>query len=168
MSYCIAVSVDEGLVLTSDSRTNAGIDNVSTYGKMHIFATQDDRKLVLLSAGNLATTQAVVEQLRRDKRENASINLNSVSYLSEAADYLGRISIDKQKWHAEALDSPVSNRAQPSSCRPNWRRAARRLSDLSGRQQYYHVPANAISADRRKQIRQASARPFCNDVDAAR
>jgi putative proteasome-type protease len=102
MSYCIAVSVDEGLVLTSDSRTNAGIDNVSTYGKMHIFATQDDRILVLLSAGNLATTQAVVEQLRRDKRESASINLNSVSYLSEAADYLGRTSSDKQKWHAEA------------------------------------------------------------------
>jgi hypothetical protein len=71
MTYCIAVSVDAGLVLTSDSRTNAGIDSVSIYGKMHAFATVDDRKLVLLSAGNLATTQAVVEQLRRDKRENA-------------------------------------------------------------------------------------------------
>ncbi|MGR8980279.1 MAG: peptidase [Gammaproteobacteria bacterium] len=101
MTYCIAVSVDEGLVLTSDSRTNAGIDNVSTYGKMHVFDTQEDRKLVLLSAGNLATTQAVVEQLRRDKRENVQDNLNSMQYLSEAADYLGRVSLDKQKRHAE-------------------------------------------------------------------
>lgn len=101
MTYCIAVSVDAGLVLTSDSRTNAGIDNVSTYGKMHVFATHEDRKLVLLSAGNLATTQAVVEQLRRDKRENIPVNFNTVLYLSEAADYLGRVSVEKQKRHAE-------------------------------------------------------------------
>jgi putative proteasome-type protease len=101
MTYCIAVSVDEGLVLTSDSRTNAGIDNVSIYGKMHVFATSADRKLVLLSAGNLATTQAVVEQLRRDKMENAAINLNTVQYLSEAADYLGRVNVDKKKRHVE-------------------------------------------------------------------
>ena len=102
MTYCIAVSIDAGLVLTSDSRTNAGIDNVSTYGKMHIFATGEDRKLVLLSAGNLATTQTVVEQLRRDKRENALVNLNTVQYLSEAADYLGHLSVAKQKCHLEA------------------------------------------------------------------
>ena len=101
MTYCIAISVDEGLVLTSDSRTNAGIDNVSTYGKMHIFDTTADRKLVLLSAGNLATTQAVVEQLKRDKHEEAPVNLNTVKYLSEAADYLGRISVEKQKRHKE-------------------------------------------------------------------
>ena len=101
MTYCNAVSVDEGLVLTSDSRTNAGIDNVSIYGKMHVFATSADRKLVLLSAGNLATTQAVVEQMRRDKRENAEVNLNTVDYLSEAADYLGQVSVDKQKRYKE-------------------------------------------------------------------
>jgi putative proteasome-type protease len=107
MTYCIAVSVDEGLVLTSDSRTNAGIDNVSTYSKMHVFATTQDRSLVLLTAGNLATTQAVVEQLRRDKHENTPINLNTVQYLSEAADYLGRISVEKQKRQIE--DAGKSN-----------------------------------------------------------
>ncbi|MGR8933571.1 MAG: peptidase [Gammaproteobacteria bacterium] len=101
MTYCIAVSLDEGLVLTSDSRTNAGIDNVSTYAKMHIFATNEDRKLVLLSAGNLATTQAVIEQLRRDKRESAPVNFNTVPYLSEAAEYLGHVSVEKQRRHAE-------------------------------------------------------------------
>lgn len=101
MTYCIAVSVDEGLVLTSDSRTNAGIDNVSVYGKMHVFATFADRKLVLLSAGNLATTQAVVEQIKRDKQENAPVNLNTVQYLSEAADYVGKVNVDKKRRHAE-------------------------------------------------------------------
>lgn len=102
MTYCIAVSVKDGLVLTSDSRTNAGIDNVSIYGKMHTFDTVSDRKLVLLSAGNLATTQAVLDQLRRDMQADAEINLNKVNYLSEAAEYLGKVSLDKQHRHANA------------------------------------------------------------------
>ena len=99
MTYCIASSIDEGLILVSDSRTNAGIDNVSTHGKMHAFATADDRKLVLLCAGNLATTQAVLEQLHRDKIKSAPINLNTVECLSEAADYLGHVSVEKQHQH---------------------------------------------------------------------
>lgn len=99
MTYCIAASIDEGLILVSDSRTNAGIDNVSTYGKMHAFQTNDDRKIVLLCAGNLATTQAVLEQLHRDKIKNAGVNLNNVECLSEAAAYLGHISVEKQKQH---------------------------------------------------------------------
>jgi putative proteasome-type protease len=102
MTYCIAASIDEGLILVSDSRTNAGIDNVSTYGKMHAFNTQQDRKLILLSAGNLATTQAVLEQLHRDKLKNAEINLNNVDCMSAAANYLGQISLEKQKQHKTA------------------------------------------------------------------
>jgi len=99
MTYCIAASINEGLILVSDSRTNAGIDNVSTHGKMHPFATTSDRKIVLLCAGNLATTQAVLEQLHRDKIKNAQTNLNNVECLSEAAAYLGHVSLEKQKQH---------------------------------------------------------------------
>lgn len=102
MTYCIAASINEGLVLVSDSRTNAGIDNVSTYGKMHAFETMADRKLILLSAGNLATTQAVLEQLHRDRIKEAKINLNNVDCLSAAANYLGQISVEKQKQHQDA------------------------------------------------------------------
>ena len=58
MTYCLAMSLDAGLVLMSDSRTNAGIDQVSTYSKMFEFKTDADRALVLLSAGNLATTKS--------------------------------------------------------------------------------------------------------------
>lgn len=105
MTYCIAVSLKDGLVLTSDSRTNAGIDNVSIYGKMHIFHTKADRKIVLLSAGNLATTQAVIDQVKRDSKENAEINLNTVRYLSDAAEYLGKISVEKQRRHADTGQS---------------------------------------------------------------
>jgi putative proteasome-type protease len=99
MTYCIAASINEGLILVSDSRTNAGIDNVSTHGKMHAFDTSGDRTIVLLCAGNLATTQSVLEQLHRDKIKAAKTNINTVECLSEAADYLGHISVEKQKQH---------------------------------------------------------------------
>jgi putative proteasome-type protease len=109
MTYCIAASINEGLILVSDSRTNAGIDNVSTHGKMHAFATNSDRIIVLLCAGNLATTQAVLEQLHRDKIKNAQTNLNNVECLSEAAAYLGHVSLEKQKQHLNAEGQSAFN-----------------------------------------------------------
>ena len=105
MTYCIAVSVKEGLVLTSDSRTNAGIDNVSVHRKMHALTTAEDRTIVLLSAGNLATTQAVIDKLARDIKDNAEVNLNSVEFLSEAAEYLGEVSLSKQNRHVNSGQS---------------------------------------------------------------
>lgn len=109
MTYCIAASIDEGLILVSDSRTNAGIDNVSAHGKMHAFDTLSDRKIVLLCAGNLATTQAVLEQLHRDKIKNAEVNLNTVESLFEAADYLGHVSVEKQKQHKSSQGQSAFN-----------------------------------------------------------
>ena len=50
MTYCLAINVNDGLVLCSDSRTNAGTDNVSTYSKMHIFGVDGERQMVVLSA----------------------------------------------------------------------------------------------------------------------
>ncbi|MBR8398804.1 peptidase [Burkholderia cenocepacia] len=63
MTYCVAMRVDEGLVFLSDSRTNAGIDHVSTFRKMVLFEVPDEQVVVLLSAGNLAITQAVTQHL---------------------------------------------------------------------------------------------------------
>jgi len=101
MTYCVAISLDAGLVLTSDSRTNAGIDQVSTYSKMTRFDTHADRSLVLMSAGNLATTQFVIEQIHRDIRENQSKNLNTLSYLSDTADYVGEILSSRIRRYSE-------------------------------------------------------------------
>ena len=109
MTYCIASSINEGLILVSDSRTNAGIDKVSTHGKMHAFNTISDRKIVLLCAGNLATTQAVLEQLHRDKIKNTEINLNTVESLFEAAEYLGHVSVEKQKQHVSSQGQSAFN-----------------------------------------------------------
>ena len=63
MTYCVGLLVDTGLVLMSDSRTNAGVDQINTFRKMATFQRTQDRVLVLLSAGNLAITQAVVNLL---------------------------------------------------------------------------------------------------------
>jgi putative proteasome-type protease len=59
MTYCVAMRLDAGLVFLSDSRTNAGVDQISTFRKMTVFEHPGERVLVLMSAGNLAVTQAV-------------------------------------------------------------------------------------------------------------
>ena len=59
MTYCVAMRLNAGLVFLSDSRTNAGVDQISTFRKMTVFEHPGERMLVLLSAGNLAITQAV-------------------------------------------------------------------------------------------------------------
>ncbi len=59
MTYCVGMKIDRGLVFMSDTRTNAGLDNISKFSKMRTWSTPGERVIVLLSAGNLATTQAV-------------------------------------------------------------------------------------------------------------
>ena len=66
MTYCVAIAIRSGIVFASDSRTNAGPDQVSTYGKMYTFGKPGERQLALLAAGSLATTQAAISQLKRD------------------------------------------------------------------------------------------------------
>jgi putative proteasome-type protease len=102
MTYCIGIALDVGLVFCSDSRTNAGIDQVSTYSKMHSFGIEGERQFVLLSAGNLATTQAVVNQLKQDIRTGVgSPNLFRMQTLAEAADYIGEVSLTRQARYQE-------------------------------------------------------------------
>ncbi|MCB1745485.1 MAG: peptidase [Gammaproteobacteria bacterium] len=103
MTYCVAVKVDEGLVFVSDSRTNAGVDHISTYAKMHTFCGDGTRFFVLLSAGNLATSRAVVTHLRHDMVDGAKISLNTVKHMTEAADYIGQVSRDEQQKHGKRV-----------------------------------------------------------------
>ena len=108
MTYCVAIKTDSGLVFASDSLTNAGIDHVSTYSKMHTFVQPGVRSFVLLSAGNLATTQGVVKHLRDDCSNAVSPCLSSVNSMSEAVDYVGGISAEVQRAQA-ARDTANTN-----------------------------------------------------------
>ncbi|MDO3386494.1 proteasome-type protease [Gilvimarinus sp. SDUM040013] len=100
MTYCVAITMDAGLIFCSDSRTNAGVDQVSTYSKMFHYKVSGEREFVVLSAGNLATTQAVVSQIKRDIRDDASTSLKNLPDISEAASYLGEISRQEQEKHS--------------------------------------------------------------------
>ena len=62
------MKLDSGLVFMSDTRTNAGLDNIATYKKMYDWVVPDERVITLLSSGNLATTQSVVSQLQEQTR----------------------------------------------------------------------------------------------------
>ncbi len=63
MTYCVGIALREGLIMIADTRTNAGIDNISTYRKMHMLADTEDRLIVCMTAGNLSVTQHVLGQL---------------------------------------------------------------------------------------------------------
>ena len=104
MTYCLAMRLKEGLVFLADTRTNAGVDNVGTYRKQHVFAPGPRRLFVIESAGNLATTQEVLDRIRRDlATPGLDQGLASVNYLFEAALYIGRLSREVVAEHRDAL-----------------------------------------------------------------
>lgn len=108
MTYCFAINTQTGFVLCSDSRTNAGFDNISTYSKMHTFAWPGNRVFALLSAGNLATTQLVIKRIKADLENGASPNLLAVLNMQEAADYVATISTSVQNLHVVRDSGNVS------------------------------------------------------------
>ncbi len=108
MTYCVAIKTDSGLIFASDSLTNAGIDHVSTYSKMHTFVQPGDRMFVLLAAGNLATTQSVVKRLRDDCRLGNQPCLTNVYSMSDAVDYVGTVSTEVQRTQS-ARDTANTN-----------------------------------------------------------
>ena len=101
MTYCVAINTDQGLVFCSDSRTNAGFDNISTYTKMHTFVWPGERALVLLSAGNLGTTQTVIKRLWSDIEDDEPVNLYKVPNMLAASDYIANVSSTVQKQQIE-------------------------------------------------------------------
>jgi putative proteasome-type protease len=79
MTYCVAAVTESGIVFASDSRTNAGVDQLAIFSKMTVFEAPDDRVIVLLSAGNLASTQSVVSLLKlRARNEEGEINTQGI------------------------------------------------------------------------------------------
>lgn len=89
MTYCVALLLDQGLVLASDTRTNAGVDQVAIFPKMNIFEVENERVITILTAGNLAITQAVVTSLRESVKANEASHLHNVPNMFEAAKLVG-------------------------------------------------------------------------------
>ncbi|MGD8407252.1 MAG: proteasome-type protease [Thiohalophilus sp.] len=109
MTYCLAIRVNKGLVFASDSRTHAGVDYVTTYSKMHRFVWPGERICVILTAGNLATSQSVINNIHKDLEDpDAKVNLSNTRHLYEAAHYVGKLSQKEQQQHADAMEQSKS------------------------------------------------------------
>jgi len=91
MTYCVALKLNEGLVLLSDTRTNAGLDNIAKYRKMFTWELPDDRVICMMTAGNLAITQAVMSLLQEniDRPQNGIQTLYSAESMFQVAEIVG-------------------------------------------------------------------------------
>ena len=106
MTYCVGLHLDDGLVLVSDTRTNAGVDNVSTFSKMHVVESPGERVLAMLSAGNLAVTQAVVNLLHEGVEvDDTTETLLSVPTMFRAAQLVGAAVRQVYRVDGEALQA---------------------------------------------------------------
>jgi putative proteasome-type protease len=106
VTYCLGIITCHGLVMAADSRTNAGVDHVSTYRKLFDFSrspeaqvklssgsstkSSDDRVLILCTSGNLSITQATITTLQEDLKDPERENLHNVATVAEAARYIGQ------------------------------------------------------------------------------
>ncbi|MGQ0800672.1 MAG: peptidase [Pseudomarimonas sp.] len=90
MTYCLGVLVNDGMVMMSDSRTNAGVDNISSYRKMAVWETEGDRVIVVMSAGNLAITQSAIQIMNEGMVHGGGrLSIKNVTSMYEAARLAG-------------------------------------------------------------------------------
>ena len=107
MTYCVAINVEEGLVLLADTRTNAGVDNISRFRKMFTWEQPGERALVLMTAGNLSITQGIVtrlqSQLDRHMLGEDVVSIMSTANLYGAAELVGEAMREMQATHGRAV-----------------------------------------------------------------
>lgn len=105
MTYCVGLKLDRGLVFAADTRTNAGIDNIATYKKLHVWEEPGERVITLLSAGNLAVTQAVVSLLSEHitSADNDRATLMTAKTMFQVARLVGSAVREVKEIDGEAL-----------------------------------------------------------------
>ena len=88
MTYCVGIKAQDGIVFASDSRTNAGLDNVNIYSKMFVHDV-GDRSIIIVTSGNLGTSQAVYKSIEKDLKSDSGImNLNTCKDFDQIASYI--------------------------------------------------------------------------------
>lgn len=102
MTYCVGMMTESGLVLMSDTRTNSGVDNISVFRKMFHWQVPGERMLAVMTAGNLATTQAVISQLEErtkapEDRDNSLLTAPTMFQVATDIGKLLRETIDKRQ-----------------------------------------------------------------------
>ena len=108
MTYCVGMKMNDGIVMVSDSRTNAGLDNVSTYKKMFTYSV-GDRSIIIVTSGNLSTSQHVFKTLENDIDSSKSTNLNLCKNFDEIAEYVGQISLNHSKTDGISINTHLGS-----------------------------------------------------------
>lgn len=103
MTYCLGMNLDAGMVFVSDSRTNAGVDNVGKFEKLRVFAKPGDRVLVTQSAGNLSVTQNVLSLIEQRARAGGSNSLWQADSLYDVACLMGEAMREVQRRDGDYL-----------------------------------------------------------------
>jgi putative proteasome-type protease len=108
MTYCCGILVRDGLVMIADTRTNAGLDNISTYRKLHVFSEPGERMLALASAGNLSLSQTVIslltEGVQNEQTGELETLMNAPS-MFKAAQRVGKAVRSVRDMESEALQA---------------------------------------------------------------
>jgi putative proteasome-type protease len=110
MTYCAGLLVKEGLVMIADTRTNAGVDNISTFRKLHIFDSPGDRVMAICTAGNLSVTQSALALLAegvRNQETDEIETLHNATSMFRAAQLVGHCVRKVHKEIAEAIEPDV-------------------------------------------------------------
>lgn len=105
MTYCVGLNLQDGLVMLADSRTNAGVDSIATFGKMHLWQQPGERVLTLCTAGNLSLSQSVISLLNGGfvDHEGREHDLLKAGRMFEAAGIVGAAIREVARRDGEAL-----------------------------------------------------------------
>jgi putative proteasome-type protease len=107
MTYCVGILVDEGLVMIADTRTNAGVDNIAIYRKLHIFEEPGERFVAMASAGNLAASQAVLSFLSEGIEDPETGDVATIwtqPSMFKTAQFVGRAIREVYKFDGKSLE----------------------------------------------------------------
>ncbi len=109
MTYCVGVKLDAGLIMMSDTRTNAGVDNISRFKKMFTWEEPGQRALVACSAGNLSVTQGVLSRINaaiaRSRQDPSVETILNTETLYRSAEMIGELMVEMQQRHRGNLQS---------------------------------------------------------------
>ncbi len=112
MTYCVGLLLDAGVVMLSDTRTNAGFDNIACYRKMFVFEASGERVITILTAGNLSVTQTVIAKLQHEiAGADPKTSIMHAATMLEVAEIVGRTlnevyeDVDKRMTHSDASAS---------------------------------------------------------------
>jgi putative proteasome-type protease len=97
MTYCLGIINQFGIVMAADSRTNAGVDYISTYKKLFDLSLSGERAIIICTSGSLSVSQGVLTRLNRDIQNQEAKNLHTIESMYDVAQYIGNKSREIQE-----------------------------------------------------------------------